>query len=118
MTLLFRAEKSAGERTQRCSPCAPGTRFLRSPPKIFSSAAEAQAHQELERRLSETEVVRAAEARAELGIQAGDKLLVMRHPVYKGLMICKIDELQMFLNEFSEFVQRMQKSAQQQEEEA
>jgi AbrB family looped-hinge helix DNA binding protein len=64
------------------------------------------------------QIVIPAEARAELGIQAGDKLLVMRHPVYKGLMICKIDELQMFLNEFSEFVQRMQKSAQQQEEEA
>lgn len=62
------------------------------------------------------QIVIPAEARAELGIQAGDKLLVMRHPVYKGLMICKIDVLQMFLNEFSEFVQSVQQSAQQQEE--
>jgi AbrB family looped-hinge helix DNA binding protein len=64
------------------------------------------------------QIVIPAEARTELGIQAGDKLLVMRHPVYKGLMICKIDELQSFLNEFAEFVKRMETSAQLQEEEA
>lgn len=64
------------------------------------------------------QIVIPAGARMELGIQAGDKLLVMRHPVYKGLMICKIDELQSFLNEFAEFVKRMENSATLQEEEA
>ncbi|MCX7800529.1 MAG: AbrB/MazE/SpoVT family DNA-binding domain-containing protein [Fimbriimonadales bacterium] len=64
------------------------------------------------------QIVIPAGARTELGIQAGDKLLVMRHPVYKGLMICKIDELQSFLNEFAEFVKRMEDSAKLQEEEA
>lgn len=48
-----------------------------------------------------------AEARTELGIKAGDKLLIMRHPMYKGLMIVKIDALQGFLDEFSKGLDRL-----------
>ncbi|MCH7904709.1 MAG: AbrB/MazE/SpoVT family DNA-binding domain-containing protein [Armatimonadetes bacterium] len=47
------------------------------------------------------QIVIPAEAREDLGIRPGDKLLVMRHPVYKGLMIAKIDALKGFLDEFS-----------------
>lgn len=47
------------------------------------------------------QIVIPAEAREELGIRPGDKLLVMRHPVYKGLMIAKIDALKGFLDEFA-----------------
>lgn len=53
------------------------------------------------------QVVIPAHARAELGIRPGDKLLIMKHPVYEGLMIAKIDALRGFLDEFSSEVERM-----------
>jgi AbrB family looped-hinge helix DNA binding protein len=46
------------------------------------------------------QIVIPAEARAEMGIGPGDKLLIMRHPVYKGLMLCKIEAVREFLDEF------------------
>lgn len=42
-----------------------------------------------------------AEARAELGIHPGDKVLMMRHPIHKGLMVFKIDAAREFLTEFT-----------------
>jgi len=47
------------------------------------------------------QVVIPAEARAELGIHAGDKLLMLRHPAHAGLMMFKIEAAREFLNEFS-----------------
>lgn len=47
------------------------------------------------------QIVIPAEAREDMGIRPGDKLLVMRHPVYQGLMIAKIDSLKGFLDEFA-----------------
>ncbi|GMV37847.1 MAG: hypothetical protein AMXMBFR61_23550 [Fimbriimonadales bacterium] len=44
------------------------------------------------------QVVIPAEARHELGYNPGDKLLVMRHPVYAGIMMCKIDDVRSFLD--------------------
>lgn len=52
------------------------------------------------------QVVIPSEARAELGIEPGDKLLIMKHPIYSGLMIAKIDALQSFLDEFSKGVEK------------
>ena len=37
------------------------------------------------------QVVIPAEARTQLGIEAGDKLLVMRDPKVNGLMVCKLE---------------------------
>jgi AbrB family looped-hinge helix DNA binding protein len=37
------------------------------------------------------QVVIPAEARSQLGIEAGDKLLVMRDPKVNGLMVCKLE---------------------------
>ena len=37
------------------------------------------------------QVVIPVEARSQLGIEPGDKLLVMRDPKVNGLMICKLD---------------------------
>ena len=54
------------------------------------------------------QVVIPAEARAELDIAPGDKLLIMRHPVYKGLMVAKLDSLRGFLDEFSEGIKKME----------
>ena len=58
-----------------------------------------------------------AEARTELGIKAGDKLLIMRHPMYKGLMIVKIDALQGFLDEFSKGLEKLREDTAEPEEE-
>ena len=54
------------------------------------------------------QVVIPAEARQELGIEPGDKVLFMRHPIYEGLMIFKIDAVRDFLDEFSASVQRVE----------
>ena len=51
------------------------------------------------------QVVIPAEARAELGIKPGDKLRVMRHPIYQGLMIAKIDALRGFIDHFAKSVE-------------
>ncbi|MEX2243624.1 MAG: AbrB/MazE/SpoVT family DNA-binding domain-containing protein [Fimbriimonadaceae bacterium] len=53
------------------------------------------------------QVVIPAEARNEMGIRPGDKLLIMKHPVYQGLMVAKIEALRGFLDEFAQEVERM-----------
>lgn len=45
------------------------------------------------------QIVIPAEARAELGIQPGDKLLVMRDPVKPGLVVCSFGVMNEFLEE-------------------
>ncbi|MFM9874312.1 MAG: AbrB/MazE/SpoVT family DNA-binding domain-containing protein [Fimbriimonadaceae bacterium] len=45
------------------------------------------------------QIVIPAEARAALGIQPGDKLLVMRDPVHPGLMVCSFGVMNEFLEE-------------------
>jgi AbrB family looped-hinge helix DNA binding protein len=45
------------------------------------------------------QIVIPAEARAALGIQPGDKLLVMRDPVHPGLMVCSFTVMNDFLEE-------------------
>ena len=37
------------------------------------------------------QIVVPAEARSQLGIEPGDKLLVMRDPKINGLMVCKLE---------------------------
>ena len=54
------------------------------------------------------QVVIPAGARNELGIKPGDKLLVMKHPIYQGLMIAKIDALRGFIDEFTRGVERLE----------
>jgi AbrB family looped-hinge helix DNA binding protein len=46
------------------------------------------------------QIVIPAEARAEMGIQPGDKLLVMRHPIFEGLMIAKFEAIREYYDEF------------------
>ena len=53
------------------------------------------------------QIVIPAEARADLGIKPGDKLLIMRHPMHKGLMVAKIEALKGFLDEFSKGLDRL-----------
>jgi AbrB family looped-hinge helix DNA binding protein len=57
------------------------------------------------------QVVIPAEARAELEIKPGDKLLIMKHPVHQGLMMVKLDHLRDFLDEFSRELERIGKES-------
>ncbi len=53
------------------------------------------------------QVVIPADARAQLEIRPGDKLLIMKHPVHTGLVMVKLDHLRGFLDEFSREVERI-----------
>ncbi len=48
-----------------------------------------------------------AEARVELGIHPGDKILIMKHPAYKGLVMFKIDAARNFLDEFGSMLTKL-----------
>lgn len=54
------------------------------------------------------QIVIPAEARNELGINPGDKVLIMRHPIHKGLMMFQLDAVREFLDEFTAGVQRVE----------
>jgi AbrB family looped-hinge helix DNA binding protein len=54
------------------------------------------------------QIVIPAEARHELGFAPGDKLLVMKHPNYHGLMVFKIEAIRGFLDEFSRHLARIE----------
>lgn len=42
-----------------------------------------------------------------MGIHPGDKILIMKHPLYKGLVMFKIDAARNFLDEFGSMLTRM-----------
>lgn len=52
------------------------------------------------------QIVIPAEARASLNIRPGDKLIIMRHPHYAGLMISKFETIRDFLDEFAENLEK------------
>jgi len=54
------------------------------------------------------QVVIPAEARNDLNIRPGDKLLIMRHPVYDGLMVTKLEAFREFLDEFNTGFRRVE----------
>jgi len=47
------------------------------------------------------QIVIPAEARVEIGFAPGDKVVIMRHPIHRGLMIFKIEAMREFLDEFA-----------------
>jgi AbrB family looped-hinge helix DNA binding protein len=47
------------------------------------------------------QIVIPAEARTQIGLQPGDKVVIMHHPVHSGLMLFKIDAMREFLDEFT-----------------
>lgn len=57
-----------------------------------------------------------AEARVELGISPGDKVIVMRHPIHQGLMILKIEALREFLDDFSNSLSRLEERQREEDE--
>ncbi len=54
------------------------------------------------------QIVIPAEAREELGIAPGDKLLVMKHPIHEGIMMFKIEAAREFIEEFRASMERVQ----------
>lgn len=57
------------------------------------------------------QVVIPAEARSALGIKQGDKMLIMKHPAYNGLVIAKLEAFQGFLEDFAQTLERMNQLA-------
>lgn len=53
------------------------------------------------------QVVIPVEARADLNIHPGDKLILLKHPIYKGLVVTKIEALQECLQDFSEIIENL-----------
>ena len=53
------------------------------------------------------QIVIPAEARVEMDIEPGDKLLVMRHPIHKGLVVVKFDAMREFLDEWEESIDKV-----------
>jgi AbrB family looped-hinge helix DNA binding protein len=54
------------------------------------------------------QIVIPAEARQSLDLNPGDKLLVMRHPHHRGLMVFKLEAVREFLDEFAKAVSVME----------
>lgn len=56
------------------------------------------------------QIVIPAEARSEIGFAPGDKVVIMRHPLNKGLMIFKVEAMREFLDEFSKSLDGMERA--------
>lgn len=57
------------------------------------------------------QIVIPAEARADMDYNPGDKLLVMKHPTYDGLVVFRLESVREFLDEFSRHIDAIQKVA-------
>lgn len=54
------------------------------------------------------QIVIPAEARRELGIKPGDKLVIMRHPIHGGFVAFKMQAMREFLEMFQREVERLE----------
>lgn len=54
------------------------------------------------------QIVIPAEARKEIGIQAGDKLLIWKHPSGEGLMAFKVEAVREFMTRMLESLERVE----------
>ena len=57
------------------------------------------------------QIVIPAEARAEMGWEPGEKILVMRHPVHSGLMLFKIEAVREFVEDFQKNLNELERAA-------
>ena len=53
------------------------------------------------------QIVIPAEARADLGFEPGDKLIMLRHPIHDGLIVSRIESIHEFFSEFQSLVSRI-----------
>ncbi len=54
------------------------------------------------------QIVIPAEARAELQMQPGEKILIMRHPVHMGLMLFKFEAVREFVEDFQKSLDKIE----------
>ncbi|MGC8783389.1 MAG: AbrB/MazE/SpoVT family DNA-binding domain-containing protein [Armatimonadota bacterium] len=59
------------------------------------------------------QIVIPAEARRELGIEPGDKLIIMRHPIHAGFIAFKIQSVREFLEMFQRELERLESQLEQ-----
>jgi AbrB family looped-hinge helix DNA binding protein len=64
------------------------------------------------------QVVIPAEARKRHGLQAGDKLLVLRHPHVRGLVLARVDDMRAVLDELQQWQDLVAQMAEHGEEES
>lgn len=57
------------------------------------------------------QIVIPADARADLEIKPGDKLLIIRHPVHNGLMVCRLEDTIGFFEEMNQKLQMLKSTA-------
>jgi hypothetical protein len=43
-----------------------------------------------------------------MGFSPGDKVLIMRHPIHKGLVLFKLEAVKEFLDDFSRDLERLE----------
>jgi AbrB family looped-hinge helix DNA binding protein len=53
------------------------------------------------------QIVIPSEARKRHGLEAGDKLLVFRHPHVRGIVLARVDDVQALMKEMQEWVDRV-----------
>lgn len=63
------------------------------------------------------QVVIPAEARKRHGLQPGDKLLVLRHPHVRGLVLARVDDMRTVLDELQQWQDLVARMAERGEEE-
>lgn len=63
------------------------------------------------------QIVIPAEARAQMDLHPGDKILIVRHPVHKGLMLTKLEAIREFLDQFNEELARLEQQQLKEKEE-
>lgn len=62
------------------------------------------------------QIVIPADARNDLEIKPGDKLLIIRHPVHNGLMVCRLEDTIGFFEEMNQKLQQLKAHVQETEE--
>ena len=62
------------------------------------------------------QIVIPVDARSELEMHPGEKLMIMRHPVHSGLMIFKIDAVREFLDEIAQSLAKVEEMRDKEEE--
>lgn len=62
------------------------------------------------------QIVIPAEARNELNIHPGEKVILMRHPFHDAIMVCKISAMREILDDFSNYIKTLEDGYQKMEE--
>ncbi len=53
------------------------------------------------------QIVIPADARSDMNLNAGEKVLIMKHPVHAGLMLFKFEAVKEFVDDFQESINKI-----------